>query len=417
MMKPDLSHQQRQEALAAHLSEPVLLVLTTGSEQHTQGAQYAPFKPHTHAYYLSGLNEPDVALFLWLKKPGLLTRAVFITDPEPEKKVWSDVKSLSPNHPALQGYDQVFSARDKEALQSWLSQIPSDTPCLALDLTPEIAELLGDRPTNPEPLHQALAQLRSIKEPAEIELIAQAAQISADGHAALASCWDKSEEMEWEGVWRAHCWAHGAKQQAYLPIMGSGERSCCLHYHANNASLNGCDWILVDAGCEWQYYASDITRTFFRSGSGTMVQTVYEKLLDLQKRLCAGAVIGSSLATLEEQARSEMAQWLQDWGWVTGSFEQRLQAVKKYFSHRLGHHLGLDVHDCSKHIPVQTPFEPGMVITIEPGFYCSPLLLEDSHPLLGLGIRIEDNIVITEGTPRILTEAAPKEWHAVCSDS
>lgn len=402
---------ERQQALVERLAAPCLIVVSTGTTLSTQGAQYAPFRPYSHAYYLTGISEPDVVLLLHQKSDGVLERAIIIKNPPAKERLWSDTHQLNMQSQEIQSYDHIFCWREMEDIKSWLASIANDTPILTADVCPQAAQLFPSLPKSQE-LLQALSELRCRKEPCEIALMSHAATISALGHAQLASSW-AANESDWELIWRTHCWQMGARQQAYLPIIAAGERSCCLHYHSNNKPTNDTSWVLVDAGAEWQYYASDITRTFFRNCQGTMVETIYKRLVELQKRLCAAVAPGVSLDSLEKQAREEMATWLVEWGWLTEEDCDQIAATRKYFPHRLGHQLGLDVHDNSSLITSSQILEPSMVITIEPGFYCSPLLLPPDHPCLGLGIRIEDDILVTETGSVVLSHAAPKEWSEV----
>lgn len=401
----------------ASFETPTLVVLSTGTQCHTQGAQYAPFRPHSHAYYLTGIAEPDVVLFLWSPNPGEVEHYLLISNPPPNQRIWSDTKTLSPRHPLVQDYDHLFFWEDTSPLKKWLSDLPEGFNLLSTDLTADTALLFPPLSENSDVLLQALARMRAVKEPQELASMRQAISISAAGHAEIAKRWASGKltdnEGAWELFWRSYCWEQGARQQAYRPIIAGQERSCCLHYQANNKELHSCSWVLVDAGAEWQYYASDITRTYFRNCNGTQVQVIYERLLDLQKRLCAAVHVGATLDVLEQQARAEMGQWLHEWGWCSGSLDESIEATKTYFPHRLGHQLGLDVHDNSRLITSSTPLEEGMMVTIEPGFYCSPLLLPPEHPCLGLGIRIEDNVLVTQYGPEVLSSHAPKDWDAI----
>lgn len=411
----DRTPLERQQAVASALPAPCFIVVSTGSTLLTQGAQYAPFRPYSHAYYLTGITEPDVVLLLHQKTDGQIERALIIKNPPTKERLWSDTHQLNQQSQELQAYDHIFCWRDIEAVKSWLDLAPKETAVLIAELCPQAAELFPSLKKS-EKLLQALAELRCHKEPFERALMSRAAEISALGHAKLASFW-AAHESDWELLWRTHCWEMGARQQAYLPIIAAGERTCCLHYHSNNKPTTDASWVLVDAGAEWQYYASDITRTFFRNCQGTMVEIIYKRLLDLQKRLCAAVAPGVSLENLENQAREEMATWLVEWGWLTETNDDHIAATRNYFPHRLGHQLGLDVHDNSTLISSSRLLEPSMVITIEPGFYCSPLLLPKDHPCLGLGIRIEDDILVTESGSVVLSQAAPKEWSEVHFDN
>jgi Xaa-Pro aminopeptidase len=205
---------------------------------------------------------------------------------------------------------------------------------------------------------------------------------------------------------------HGARNPAYTSIVASGANACTLHYVENNAQLKDGDLLLIDAGCEFEGYASDITRTFPVNGKFSAAQKdVYEVVLAAQAAAIARATTGHHWLAPHEAALRVLAQGFIDLKLCTGSVDEVLEngSYKQFYMHRTGHWLGMDVHDVGdyKNGDNWRSLQVGMALTVEPGCYIRPA---DNVPqaLWNIGIRIEDDVVITQNGNEILTTAAPK---------
>ncbi|WP_293747102.1 Xaa-Pro aminopeptidase [uncultured Paraglaciecola sp.] len=258
-----------------------------------------------------------------------------------------------------------------------------------------------------------LDEMRLIKSTCEIDLMRQAASIATQAHIrAMQFVEESKNEYHLEAEIHHEFAMQGAKYPAYGTIVGAGDNACILHYTENNQELKDGDLVLIDAGCEWQGYASDITRTFPISGTFSAPQKqLYQLVLDAQ--LAAFEVIkpNNTINQASDVAIKVITQGLIDLGILKGELVDNIeqQTYRQFYMHGLSHWLGLDVHDVGNYkIDGQDrPLQPGMVLTVEPGIYVAPDADVDKK-WRGIGIRIEDNLLITQSGYENLTLAAPK---------
>jgi Xaa-Pro aminopeptidase len=202
--------------------------------------------------------------------------------------------------------------------------------------------------------------------------------------------------------------------EAYTSIVAGGENACCLHYHANNCDLKEGDLLLIDAGCQYQYYASDVTRTFPIGRKFSAEQrAVYEAVLDVQLHGIALSRVGSTMQEIHEATCKRISERLVDLKLLSGSASEvyETKAYRKYFPHGTGHWLGMDVHDVGDYTEGEKPLvlKPGMVFTVEPGIYIPKEDQDVPENFRGVGVRIEDDVVITSGDAEVLTAGIPKK--------
>ncbi|MGJ8679839.1 Xaa-Pro aminopeptidase [Paraglaciecola sp.] len=268
-------------------------------------------------------------------------------------------------------------------------------------------------PNNTLDVRSMLDEMRLIKSDAEINIMRQAANISVDAH-------KRAMQFSKAGINEYHLEAEihhefamqGAKNPAYGTIVGGGNNACILHYTENNQVLNAGELVLIDAGCELQGYAADITRTFPVSGQFSEAQAaLYQLVLDAQLAAFEWIKPENTIKQATDVAVKTITQGLLDLGILQGKLEENIeqQTYRQYFMHGLGHWLGLDVHDVGiyKIEGQDRPLKAGMVLTIEPGIYISPEAnVEEKWK--GIGIRIEDNLVVTKSGYENLTHGAPK---------
>jgi Xaa-Pro aminopeptidase len=245
----------------------------------------------------------------------------------------------------------------------------------------------------------------------------RAARISARAHRkVMRACRPGKWEYELEAVFVQACAEQGGRFQAYPPIVGGGANACVLHYVGNDARLADGDLVLIDAGCEYRGYASDITRTFPVNGRFSEPQReLYELVLAAQQAAIAKAVPGNNWNAPHKAAVRVLTRGLVDLGILEGSRKDVPRLVKEekykpYYMHRTGHWLGMDVHDVGdyKRDGKWRPLEPGMVLTVEPGLYIAPERDEVPERYRGIGIRIEDDVAITAEGNEILSADVPK---------
>jgi Xaa-Pro aminopeptidase len=267
-------------------------------------------------------------------------------------------------------------------------------------------------------IESLLHEQRLRKSPAELKVMRRAARISAEAHRHLMRvCRPGRRESELESEFLHHCATQGARWQAYQPIVGGGSNACVLHYVSNQAELRDGDLVLVDAGCELDGYASDITRTFPVNGRFSPAQrALYELVLEAQAAAIAEARPGNRWNATHEAALRVLTKGLLALGILSGKLGRLLkdEAYKPYYMHRTGHWLGMDVHDVGsyKREGQWRTLEPGMVLTVEPGLYM-PATEAVPEPYRLIGIRIEDDVLITEDGNEVLSAAAPKDPDAI----
>jgi Xaa-Pro aminopeptidase len=220
-------------------------------------------------------------------------------------------------------------------------------------------------------------------------------------------------EYQLEAAFNHECAMRGARQSAYPAIVGGGDNGCVLHYIDNNAMLNDGELVLIDAGCELHCYASDITRTFPVSGKFTDAQkALYELVLEAQLAAIDKVRVGNHWNAPHDAAVKVMTRGLVKLGLLKGKVSELIKkdAYNKFYPHRTGHWLGLDVHDVGdyKVDGHWRELEPGMVLTVEPGLYIPKGMRGVAKKWQGIGIRIEDDVVVTKGEPDVLTRDVPK---------
>jgi Xaa-Pro aminopeptidase len=257
------------------------------------------------------------------------------------------------------------------------------------------------------------------KSPWEIEQMRKAADISSAAHNALQKrAPELANETQMEAEYLYQCMMQGARDQAYPSIVAGGANATCLHYGENNMAVDKDGMVLIDAGASWNYYAADITRTFSRKRKFTGDQkAVYEAVLDTQKKTVDAVKPGISIKELQELSCELLTEHLIDLKLLKCSREEALEKkhYSEFYPHYIGHHLGLDVHDCDgvsreeRGRDENFKLEAGMAITIEPGIYIQTDNSSVSKNWLGIGVRIEDDIVVTETGCENLTAAAYKE--------
>lgn len=346
-----------------------------------------PFHPDRHFYYLTGFEEPNAWLLITKDKTTLWS------PPQNEKTTLWEGPVVAENAISELQVDEWESLLDLQSLQKRLDKLDN---LFLLGNLPDSIQFSGDI-LEAKPL---IDKLRILKDAYEIDVISKACDISANAHNYLmANTTRAKHETELMGYFLQSIMSEGAQSLAYPPIIASGQNALILHYTKNNATLSQKDLILVDAGCEYQQYASDISRTFPANGKFSKTQqALYEACLDVQTHIIDKVKPGMTLQALHEASVLGITQHLIDLKIIDADLDIAIEEklFLPYYPHRVGHTLGLDVHDIAL---LDRPLEPGMIITIEPGIYVRSK---------SIGIRIEDNILITESGSKNLTSKACK---------
>jgi Xaa-Pro aminopeptidase len=261
-------------------------------------------------------------------------------------------------------------------------------------------------------------EMRLHKTEEEVEKMAKAGEIAAEAHIlAMQSCKPGMNELQIESIIEHYFRMNGAVGVAYNSIVGGGENATILHYVENNAELKDGDLLLIDAGCEYKGYASDITRTFPVNGKYTKAQAeVYEVVLETQKACIEATKTGTTVKERQDLSIEMLTEGMKKLGLLKGATKKLIKDKKyeAYYMHGVGHYIGMDVHDAGRYFTDQKsknsrPFEPEMVLTVEPGIYVPIDAKKAPAKYRGIGIRIEDDVLVTEDGNRNLTSKVPKE--------
>eukprot|EP00026_Physarum_polycephalum_P007371 Phypoly_transcript_07430.p1 GENE.Phypoly_transcript_07430~~Phypoly_transcript_07430.p1 ORF type:complete len:501 (+),score=59.73 Phypoly_transcript_07430:75-1577(+) len=368
-----------------------------------------PYENHhsTSVSYLSGFQETNAILVL--EKTGAANTHNFymlVRERDPKRELWDGPSAGTEVMVPLFGCDKVFNiSKAKEVLDPILSQAskiycnPKTWPDMYKDLQ------LEDKYRNKTEQDKILDELKLVKSPAELALMQQASTITGESFAeAMAFTRPGMLESVIHAKIEFESKLRGAQKLAYPPVVAAGANGLSLHYVANTDLLKDGDLVLVDAGCEYHGYVSDITRTWPVGKRFSQAQReVYEVVLDCNKKCIQSAVAGTSLRDLQVKASGLLHEGLVRLG-VLKPFEKGFDVM---YPHMIGHYVGMDVHDCDS-MTTGTTLKAGMTITIEPGLYI-PKIPSVPERFRGIAIRVEDIVQITEGRPIVLTKSAPKE--------
>ena len=390
-----------------------LLLFSEIEKRRNNDCSY-PFRQDSYFWYLTGFNEPNAALLL-LKTEQAEKAIIFLRPRDPLLETWNG-RRLGVEHAP-----QQLNVNEAYSIEEFATVLPKILKNLtALYYVPEIHtwgdKLVAESAVNFSEIldwQPMLSEMRLIKSPNEIRLMQQAGQITALGHIkAMQTTRPNRFEYEIESDILHEFNRHCARFPSYNSIVAGGNNACILHYTENDRPLNDGDLVLIDAGCEFAMYAGDITRTFPVNGKFSQPQReIYDLVLKAQKRAIELLVPGNSIKQANDEVIRIKTQGLVDLGILKGDVDTLIeqQAYRQFYMHGLGHWLGLDVHDVGSYgQDKQRILEIGMVITVEPGIYIS----EDAdvpEQYKGIGVRIEDNLLMTEYGNKILTAAAPKE--------
>lgn len=412
----------RRKRLLKAIGDGVAIVPTAPEVIRNRDAHH-PYRFDSYFWYLTGFPEPEaVAVLVGGKRPKSI---LFCREKHEEREIWDGYRYGPKAAKAAFGFDAAFPI---EQLDKKLPELLVDRDTLwhaighDADWDARIAKALnavraqtraGKRA--PRAIHDLRAELdamRLIKDDAEAAIQQRAADIASAGHArAMRACRPGMAEYELEAELTYEFRKRGADAHAYTPIVAGGANACVLHYVENNKLLNDHTLVLIDAGCEVEGYAADITRSFPVNGRFNAAQKdVYEIVLAAQEAAFAATAPGRHFMEAHDAAVRVLTQGLIDLKLLTGDLDNLIEKgdFRRFYMHRTGHWLGLDVHDAGEYKVGEqwTALQPGMTVTVEPGLYIRPA---DDIPeaLAGIGIRIEDDVRVTETGCDIYT-SAPK---------
>jgi len=385
-----------------------------------------PYRSDSNFHYLTGFDEPESVLVLI---PGREhgEYILFCRERDLEKEIWDGYRAGQEGAIANFGADDSYPItdlddilpgliEDKEKVFYTMGNQPSFDQHMVswLNHLRKASRSGHHSPTEIIELDHSLNELRLFKSSAEIKAMRHAAKASVKAHIRAMQFTQPGQwEYEVEGEILHEFMKHGCRSPAYPSIVGGGENGCILHYIENNSKLKTNDLLLIDAGAEFECYAADITRTFPVSGQFTPAQRdLYQVVLDAQKAAIDAVKPGNHWNQPHEAAVAVLTEGLLNLGLLSGELEQLIEdaAYREFYMHRTGHWLGMDVHDVGDYKigGEWRLLEPGMVLTVEPGLY-----IRDPEHIAKkwhfIGIRIEDDVLVTKDGNEVLTAAAPKE--------
>lgn len=406
------------------MGEGVALIPTAPEKVRNRDSHY-PYRFDSYFYYLTGFQEPEAVLVLIA---GQHPKSVlFCREKDFEREIWDGFRHGPDNARTEFGFDEAYPiSRLDELMPQFLAN--QDRLFYSLGHSQEWdARVTGwinqvksqvrsgvHAPSQVVDLHASIDQLRLIKSEHEVDVMRQAANISAGAHRrVMHKVMNGMMEYELEAELLHEFYRHGSRAPAYTSIVAGGANACVLHYVENNARLKDGDLVLIDAGCELEGYASDITRTFPVNGKFSAAQKdVYELVLAAQLAAIEKVHPDAHWNEPHEAALNVLVQGFLDLGLCKGSPEAVLESgdYRRFYMHRTGHWLGLDVHDAGEYRQQDGSWqnlEPGMTLTVEPGCYIRPADDIPEH-FWNIGIRIEDDVLVTPQGCDVLTKEAPK---------
>jgi Xaa-Pro aminopeptidase len=421
--------RRRRERVRALLGESALVLFAAPSQIRNNDVEHE-WRQDSDFRYLTGFDEPDSVLVL--RGGAEPTFALFVRPRDPEREVWDGPRAGEVGAREEYGADVAYPIGELgERLPELLSNLTGvhyrvgrqrgndDVIFRALDGVRRLARRgVGCPHTLTDPGF-VLHELRLRKDAAEIERMERAAAITGEGHReAMARVSPGMFEYEAEAVLRAAFRRAGSERHAYAPIVGSGPNATVLHYVKNDRRMQAGELLLIDAGCEYDYYASDVTRTFPVSGTFTSEQrAVYEVVLAAELAAIQAVRPSATLEEVHAVAVRVISEGLVTLGVLTDPVDKIVadELYKPWFMHKTSHWLGMDVHDVGLYHQggKPRPLEEGMVTTVEPGLYFSASDERVPAGLRGIGVRIEDDVLTTAGEPRVLTAAIPKTVDAI----
>lgn len=406
-----------------------IAVIPTAAEQLRNRDTQHPYRADSYFHYLTGFGEPEAVLMLIA---GDCPRSIlFCRDKDVDKEVWDGFRWGPGAAREAYGFDETYSIKifdeklaellaDQPALWFSLGQDPVWDARIAAALNAVRAQVRAGKqaPEEIRDVRATLDNMRLIKDSTEIATMRRAADISAAAHRrAMRACRPGRYEYEIEAELLHEFRQQGCQAPAYTSIVASGVNACILHYVANDQQLKEGDLLLIDAGGELDNYASDITRTFPVNGRFTGPQAdVYNLVLSAQSAAIAAIKPGASFFEPHEAALKVLVQGMLDLKLLKGTRDGLIESegYKRFYMHRTGHWLGMDVHDAGsyKSGEVWRVLQPGMMLTVEPGCYIRAAA-DVPSAFHDIGVRIEDDALVTESGCDIISDAAPKTTAAI----
>jgi Xaa-Pro aminopeptidase len=424
---PSFFAARREKLMKAHPG--AVFIFPSNEEVLRNPDVHYSFRQESSFYYLTGFDEPDSFLVLSPSKGnGSYRMTLFVRHRDPVKEMWEGERY------GTEGAVKVFGATDAyvntdfdeklfEILKGtdkvfYRMGLHEKTDRRVLSTLEKYRHTLGRSGASLPPIAdpgEFVAEMRLFKSPEEVDLLRKASHVTALAHkAAMKEVRPGMNEFEIDALITYELSRNGCQRLGYDSIVAGGKNATCLHYRANNETLRDGDLLLIDAGGEFNYYTADVTRTFPVGQSFSKAQSrAYDLVLSAQKEAIAMTKPGVKIPEIHRRTCEILTEGFLSMGLLKGKLDEAVasEAYKKYYPHGTSHWLGMDVHDVGRYQKEgkSRELEAGMVFTIEPGFYVQPADAQIAGEYQGIGIRIEDDILVTEKGCEVLTKDAPKE--------
>tara|TARA_B100001758_G_scaffold4262_1_gene3394 strand:- start:1790 stop:3097 length:1308 start_codon:yes stop_codon:yes gene_type:complete len=419
--------EKRRRKLAKLIGKDGIAVIPTASTRVRSRDTDYPYRPDSDFYYFTGFSEPNAVMIL---APGREDGSFILClrEKNPLTEIWDGhmegLNGVKKNYEADQSFDiedletilsSLFLGRQKVFFTLGQDEVLDKILMKSFNAVRAGQRRGGVVPSEIQALEPLVHEMRLIKSKYEISLMKKSAKISVDAHKRIfENCKPGVFEYQIEADIIHEFGKHGAVP-AYTSIVASGQNACTLHYISNRDKMKSGQLLLTDAGCENEMYAADITRTIPVSGEYSKEQKeIYELVLEVQKNAINSIKPGQTFEGLQSDAIKGLTKGLKKLGLLKGRVDQLIksEAYKDFYMHGIGHWLGMDVHDVGSYMDQKgksRKFENGMVLTIEPGIYISKKNKNVPTEYRGIGIRIEDDVLVTKSGCDVLTKALPKE--------
>jgi Xaa-Pro aminopeptidase len=418
-------HARRRKELMRRIGPTGVAIIPSAHEVVRARDTHYRFRQNSDFQYLTGFPEPEsIAVLAPGRKGGEFI--LFVRRRDKEREIWDGRRAGPEGAVAHYGADQAFNI---DALEAELPKLLMGRECVHYTLGeyPELDAKIASvtrylrevsrrgaaAPTTIVALETTLHEMRLLKSKAEVALMKKAAAVSARAHIRAMKA-TQPGRYEWQVMAEIHSeFEVEDMQPGYGSIVGGGDNACILHYTENNQKLRDGDLLLIDAGGEYRGYTADITRTFPVNGKFSRAQqAVYEVVLEANQQAIKTLKVGTSAGKPHEVATRILTQGMVDLGLLQGDVKTLIAEEKhrQFYMHGTGHWLGMDVHDVGRYklAGKYRAFEPGMIMTVEPGLYIAPGTPGVDEQYWGIGIRVEDDVLVTEEGPEVLTSAVPK---------
>ncbi|SFM76017.1 Xaa-Pro aminopeptidase [Halopseudomonas yangmingensis] len=427
MQIPRQEYSRRRKALMAQMVPNSIAVLPAAQVRTRNRDTEYPYRQDSDFQYLTGFPEPEaVAVLIPGRAHGEFV--LFCRERDPERELWDGYRAGQEGAVASYGADDAFPISDIDDILPGLIE-GRERVYYAMGANPEFDRRLtgwinsirskarlGAQPPNEfEALDHLLHDLRLYKSAAELKVMREAAKISARAHVrAMQICRPGLHEYQLEAELIHEFMRSGSRAPAYSSIVAAGRNACILHYTENTSQIRDGDLVLIDAGCELDCYASDITRTFPANGRFSAEQrAIYQLVLDAQRAAFAVIAPGRHWNEVHEASVRVITAGLIELGLLQGEVDELVaaEAYRPFYMHRVGHWLGMDVHDVGEYRVggEWRVLEPGMLMTVEPGIYIAQDNSDVARKWRGIGVRIEDDVLVTRNGCEILTGDVPRE--------